>query len=89
MPPPQKVPQTDAIFNHLKRVNPEADRTRDTLRIPIDAKATVPIGPFSRRGQSRTGTKAADHDFQPEATLTPFGIFLPQHDDDNLRPLRG
>ncbi len=39
------------------------------------------VGPFSRRGRSRTGTKAADHDFKPEATLTPFGIFLPEHDD--------
>jgi transposase len=51
------------------------------LRISIDAKATVHIGPFSRRGRSRTKTKAADHDFKPEATLTPFGIFLPEHDD--------
>ena len=39
------------------------------------------VGPFSRRGRSRTGTKAADHDFKPEATLTPFGILLPEHDD--------
>jgi transposase len=62
-------------------VNPEADRADATLRISIDAKATVNVGPFSRRGRSRTGTKAADHDFKPEATLTPFGIFLPQYDD--------
>ena len=81
MPPPKKVPQTDAIFEQLKIVNPEADRAVDTLRISIDAKATVNVGPFSRRGKSRTGTEAADHDFQPEATLTPFGIFLPEHDD--------
>ena len=81
MPPPKRVPQTDAIFDQLKRVNPEADRAKDTLRISIDAKATVNVGPFSRRGRSRTGTKAADHDFKPEATLTPFGIFLPEHDD--------
>src|SRR3954465_14172212 len=26
-------------------------------------------------------TRAADHDFKPVATLTPFGIFLPEHDD--------
>jgi hypothetical protein len=81
VPPPKRVKQTDAIFEQLKRVNPEADRADDTLRVSIDAKATVPIGPFSRRGRSRTKTKAADHDFQPEATLTPFGIFLPQYDD--------
>jgi transposase len=81
MPPPKRIPQTDAIFEQLKQVNPEADRAGDTLRISMDAKATVNLGPFSRRGRSRTQTKAADHDFQPEATLTPFGIFLPEHDD--------
>jgi transposase len=81
MPPPKKVKQTDAIFDRLKQVNPEADRTGDILRISIDAKATVNVGPFSRRGRSRTGTEAADHDFKPVATLTPFGIFLPEHDD--------
>jgi transposase len=81
VPPPKRVEQTDAIFDQLKAVNPEADRAKDTLRISIDAKATVNIGPFSRRGRSRTKTKAADHDFKPEATLTPFGIFLPEHDD--------
>jgi transposase len=81
VPPPKRVKQTDAIFEELKRVNPQADRADDTLRISIDAKATVPIGPFSRRGRSRTKTEATDHDFKPEATLTPFGIFLPEHDD--------
>jgi transposase len=81
VPPPKKVKQTDAIFEQLKEVNPEADRADDILRISIDAKATVNVGPFSRRGRSRTKTKAADHDFKPEATLTPFGIFLPQYDD--------
>jgi Rhodopirellula transposase DDE domain len=81
VPPPKKVKQTDAIFDQLKTVNPQADRADDTLRISIDAKATVNIGPFSRRGKSRTKTQAADHDFKPKATLTPFGIFLPQYDD--------
>jgi transposase len=81
VPPPKRVPKTDAIFERLKVVNPEADRASDTLRISIDAKATVNIGPFSRRGRSRAGTKASDHDFKPVATMTPFGIFLPEHDD--------
>lgn len=81
MPPPKKVKQTEAIFEHLRQVNPEADRANDMLRISIDAKATVHIGPFSRRGKGRTKTKAADHDFKPEATLTPFGIFVPETDD--------
>ena len=81
MPPPKRIPQTDAIFEQLKQVNPQADRADDTLRVSIDAKASVPIGPFSRRGKGRTKTKAADHDFKPEASLTPFGIFIPQMDD--------
>jgi transposase len=58
-----------------------ADQAEDTLRLSLDAKATVNVGPFSRRGKGRTKVKAADHDFQPEATLTPFGILLPEHDD--------
>jgi hypothetical protein len=81
VPPPKRAPRTDAIFDQLKTVNPQADRAGDTLRVSIDAKATVNVGPSSRRGRSRTGTKAADHDFKPEATPTPFGIFLPEHDD--------
>jgi hypothetical protein len=81
MPPPKTVKQTDAIFEQLKRVNPQADAADDMLRISLDAKAPVHIGPFSRRGKGRTKTKAADHDFKPQATLTPFGIFVPETDD--------
>ena len=43
----------------------------------MEAKATVKIGPFSRRGKSRVPVAAADHDFQPEATVTPVGFLLP------------
>jgi hypothetical protein len=84
VPAPKKVPQTDAIFEQLSRVNPQADEAPDTLRLSLDAKAAVHVGPFSRRGRSRTKTQAADHDFKPEATLTPFGIFLPEYDDLTL-----
>jgi hypothetical protein len=41
----------------------------------------VLIGPFSRGGRSRVGTKGADHDFRPWGKLTPFGIFLPDTKD--------
>jgi Rhodopirellula transposase DDE domain len=51
------------------------------LRVSLDAKATVKIGPFSRGGISRVPVQAADHDFQPEATVTPVGLFLPAHDE--------
>jgi hypothetical protein len=84
VPPPKRVPQTDAIFERLSEVNPQADEAPDTLRLSLDAKATVNVGPFSRKGKSRTGTEAVDHDFKPEATLTPFGIFSPEHDDLTL-----
>ncbi len=47
----------------------------------MDAKATVKVGPFSRGGKSRVEVKAADHDFHPEATVTPVGIFLPATDE--------
>ncbi len=43
----------------------------------MDAKATVKVGPFSRGGKNRVPTEAADHDFDPEAHVTPVGIFLP------------
>jgi Rhodopirellula transposase DDE domain len=51
------------------------------LRISLDAKATVKVGPFARGGKSRVATAAADHDFQPAALLTPVGILLPMLDE--------
>ncbi len=47
----------------------------------MDAKATVKVGPFSRGGKSRVPVQAADHDFQPAATVTPVGLFLPEWDE--------
>ena len=43
----------------------------------MDAKATVNLGPFARGGKSRVPTQAVDHDFQPEARVTPVGILMP------------
>jgi hypothetical protein len=51
------------------------------LRISIDAKATVKVGPFARGGKSRLPTQAADHDFEPLTKVTPVGIFLPAYDE--------
>jgi hypothetical protein len=65
----------------VTKVNAAADAAEDELRVSIDAKATVKIGPFSRRGVSRVAVKAADHDFEAEATVTPVGFFLPQYDE--------
>jgi transposase len=62
-------------------MNEEADADEAVLRISMDAKATVKVGPFARGGKSRVPTKAADHDFEPVATVTPVGIFLPASDE--------
>jgi len=62
-------------------MNALADATPEMLRISVDAKATVKIGPFARGGKSRSVTKACDHDFKPTATVTPIGIFLPATDE--------
>jgi Rhodopirellula transposase DDE domain len=84
VPPPKKVPQTDAIFAELKQVHQDAEAARDTVRVSVDTKATVKIGPFSRGGYSRTGNAGADHDFEPDGQLTPFGIFVPEYDELDL-----
>lgn len=72
---------TDAIFEQLASVNQAAEDNPATLRLSLDAKATVKVGPFSRGGKNRVDTEASDHDFKPSATLTPYGIFLPQLDE--------
>lgn len=54
------------------------------LRISFDAKATVKVGPFSRQGKSRIPVNAADHDFKPDAKVTPFAIYLPEQGDTFL-----
>lgn len=81
MPAQKKIRQTDAIFARLHAVNPEADEADNVLRLSLDAKAAVKIGLFSRGGRNRVRVEAADHDFRPGATLTPFGILLPRYDD--------
>lgn len=65
----------------MKQRNEEADAEKHALRISMDAKATVKVGPFARRGKNRVPTKAADHDFEAAATVTPLGIFLPASDE--------
>jgi transposase len=65
----------------VKQFNQAADAAPEMLRISIDAKATVKVGPFARGGKSRVQTTACDHDFKPETTITPVGIFLPATDE--------
>jgi len=62
-------------------VNAAADAAPDTLRISVDAKATVKVGPFARGGKNRVPTRAADHDFGASGRVTPVGILVPQTDE--------
>ena len=80
-PASKKIPETDAIFDQVNQTNQAADAAPEVLRLSVDAKATVKVGPFARGGTSRTLVQAADHDFQPQATVTPVGIFLPELDE--------
>ena len=79
--PLKKIPETNAIFATIHEINRAADEQPDVLRISMDAKAAVKIGAFSRGGESRVEVNARDHDFQPDAILTPFSLLLPQHDE--------
>jgi Rhodopirellula transposase DDE domain len=65
----------------VRAVNAAADAAPEVLRVSMDSKATVKVGPFSRGGTSRVPVQAADHDFQPEASVTPVGLFLPEYDE--------
>jgi transposase len=65
----------------VKQRNEEADADKGVLRLSLDAKATVKVGPFARGGKSRVRTSAADHDFEPAATVIPVGILLPASDE--------
>src|SRR5262245_17705737 len=73
----KKIPATDAIFEQVTQMNHSADQADDVLRISMDAKAIVKVDPFARGRKTRVQVNAADHDFQPETTVTPVGILLP------------
>ncbi len=79
--PKKRIPETEEIFEHLEKVNQQADTDPKTLRISMDAKAVIKIGEFDRGGKTRVPTIALDHDFTPTTTITPYGIFLPQYQE--------
>jgi len=63
----------------VKRVNGEADTDPQAIRISLDTKATINVGPYSRGGCSRglKAVKAVDHDMMPKEKLVPGGILEP------------
>ena len=75
--PLRKIKETDAIFDQVHLVNHQADADSGTIRLSIDSKAVVAIGNFSRGGTNLKEEETLDHDFAPDAKLTPFGIFRP------------
>nr|WP_320017104.1 hypothetical protein [uncultured Desulfobacter sp.] len=79
------------IFEYVHNINALADATPGVLRLSMDAKAAIKVGPFSRGGYNRYGLRACDHDFEPDAVLKLFGIFLPATDEPffYFRPMIG
>lgn len=79
--PLKKIAETDAIFEQLKQVNAAADADERQLRLSVDAKGTVLLALLCRGGFNRVAVKALDHDFRPDKTVTPVGVFLPQYNE--------
>ena len=77
--PKKKIPETDQIFDKLDELHQNAQKDQTVLRLSLDAKVAVKIGPFSHGGRSRVVFRASDHDFGGER-LTPFTIFAPNSD---------
>lgn len=74
--PLKKIPETDAIFDNVIKINKASDLREDSLRISIDTKAKVDLCDSSRGGTSRCkkAVQASDHDMGLKDKLAPFGI---------------
>jgi len=79
--PVKVIPETEAIFKQVHAINQEADTDPHSLRISIDAKVSVKVGEYDRGGKTRVPTQGLDHDFAPEITLTPYGIYVPEYNE--------
>ena len=77
----KKIPETDAIFAQVALVNGAADADETSLRMSVDAKGTILLALLSRGGYNRVTVKALDHDFRPDQTVTPVGVFLPRSNE--------
>jgi hypothetical protein len=64
------------IFENVNRENKRADADPESVRISVDTKAVINIGPYSRGGLSRglRPVAAADHDMMTKEKLVPGGI---------------
>jgi hypothetical protein len=59
--PKKKVPQTDDIFKNVNDAHRRAKEDQTILRISIDNKAKVQLGPFSRSGKTLEWHTAQDN----------------------------
>jgi hypothetical protein len=69
--PLKKIKQTDAIFGNIQQRHQQACHDPKTVEISIDTKAKVPLGEYSREGQTRANAEgetppAWDHDPQAQ-----------------------
>ncbi|MGV2828151.1 ISAzo13-like element transposase-related protein [Myxosarcina sp. GI1(2024)] len=46
--PPKQIPETEATFEQVNRINQQADENPTSLRISIDAKVGLKIGEFDK-----------------------------------------
>lgn len=74
--PKKKIPETDAIFQQLDIEHRAIDEDPTALRISLDTKNVVKVGDFSRGGYSRVEVRTLDHDFGPDAQVTPVGLLV-------------
>ena len=60
----------------MKRENAAADADPESVRLSIDTKAVINLGPYSRGGLSRglRPVAAADHDMMAKEKLVPGGV---------------
>jgi len=75
----KKTPETDLIFENVRRENLLADNDPENLRVSTDTKTSIAVCESSRGGQSRglVPVKASDHDMHHEVKLVPGGILEP------------
>jgi hypothetical protein len=74
--PFKKIPETDAIFENIRRHHNIAKSNPRILRVSADVKAKVKIGNLSRKGYSRNlnAPITDDHDHHWTDVLVPFGL---------------
>src|SRR3989442_5066136 len=74
--PLKKIPETDAIFDHVHHANQAADQDQKSLRLSIDSKAKVKIGNLSRGGEEpdQKNPKTGEHGTEIQNSAVPLWI---------------